>query len=419
MPLVNLRFLLYSQSMHLDLYQTLLAGILALLLGIFLNRKIGFLGKVCIPAPVTGGILFSLLTLGLYSIFGIETTFDGTLKDICMVMFFTAVGYQCNFATMRLGGGPLLKMILLVFVLILVQNAVSIGIACGMSLDPLVGMTAGSLPMCGGHGTAAGFSGMMEELGVKDAASLTLVAATFGLIAGSVVGGPLAEGIIRRHRLATGSHGGNTVIPGPEARETSEKSMLLSSDAVSSRSYAKAVLELFVAMGLGTLVSELISLTGINVPSYTGALVAAVIIRNCTELIKGCPKVEVNAIVSVGNFSLSLFLGMAMVSLRLWELADMALPLLAMLCAQVAVMVLFARFVAFPFLGGDYDAAVLTGGICGFGLGATPNAMANMTAVCSKYRYAPMPFIVVPLVGAIFVDLLNITVITILLNILA
>lgn len=404
-------------AMHLDIYQTLLAGILALLLGMFLNRKIGFLRKVCIPAPVTGGIIFSLITLGLYAL-GVETTFDGTFKDICMVMFFTAVGYQCNFASIKQGGGPLLKMVLLVAVLIVLQNAVSIGIAFGMSLDPLVGMTAGSIPMCGGHGTAAGFSGMLEELGVKDAHTLTLAAATFGLLAGSLIGGPLSERLIRRRHLAEESAPGNGIVPVQQAPEASEQSMLLSTDSVSARSYAKALIELFVAMGLGTWISKLIALTQINVPSYTGALLAAVIIRNVSECIKGCPKVEVKSIVSVGNFSLSLFLGMAMVSLRLWELADMALPLLAMLCAQVVVMILFARFVAYPILGRTYDAAVLVGGICGFGLGATPNAMANMTAVCSKYRYSAMPFIVVPLVGAIFVDLINITVITLLLNIL-
>ena len=409
-----------GKTMHLDMYQTMLVGILALLLGFFLNGKVGFLRRVCIPAPVTGGVLFSLISLALFSIFGIETTFDGTLKDVCMMVFFTSVGYQSDLSVIKKGGRPLLVMVLLVALLIIIQNAAGVGIARCLSIDPLIGMAAGSIPMCGGHGTAAGFNDMLEGLGVKGASSLTLAAATFGLLAGSLIGGPLAEHIIRKRGLAVEGEQESRFIKESESQEASDRlrTKNLNSDALTSRNYTKAVYELFIAIGLGTGISKLLALTGISFPTYFGSLLAAVAVRNCTEQIKGCPKVAINEIVSIGNICLSLFLGMAMVSLRLWELADMALPLVLMLGAQVVIMVLFAGFVAFPMLGKNYDAAVLVSGLCGFGLGATPNAMANMSAVCNKYKYATMPFIIIPIVGAIFVDIINISIITLFINII-
>lgn len=406
--------------MHLDMYQTMCVGILALLLGLLLNRKVSFLRKICIPAPVTGGIIFSLVSLTLYCFFDIETTFDGTLKDICMMVFFTSVGYQSDLSVIRKGGRPLIIMILLVAILIVIQNAASVGIAFGLSLDPLLGMTAGSIPMCGGHGTAAGFNGLLENMGIKGASSLTLAAATFGLLAGSLIGGPLAERLIRKHGLSAEGEQDKDFIKGLEHLEASEqfRTQRQNSDELTFRAYTKAIYELFIAIGLGTLVSKLLALTGINFPSYFGSLLAAVVIRNCSEQIKGFPKLEVNEIVSLGSICLSLFLGMAMVSLRLWELAEVALPLMTMLCAQVIIIILFANYVAFPMLGKNYDAAVLVSGLCGFGLGATPNAMANMSAVCNKYRYATMPFVIIPLIGAMFVDIINVSIITLFINIL-
>ncbi len=404
--------------MQLDMYQTMLVGILALLVGLFLNRKVSFFKKVCIPPPVTGGILFSLLSLALYSFFGIETTFDGTLKDICMMVFFTSVGYQSDLSVIKKGGRPLVIMIVLVAVLIILQNAASVGIACCLSLDPMVGMTAGSIPMSGGHGTAAGFNSMLEDLGVKGASSLTLAAATFGLLAGSLIGGPLSGLIIRRRGLDR--EAAEEAAPVRESQQTSDQPLTGSHNNGKSdlRSYTKAVYELFVAIGLGTGVSKLLALTGINFPVYFGSLLAAMAIRNCSEQIESCPKVEIDEIILLGGICLSLFLGMAMASLRLWELAELALPLLLMLSGQIVLIILYASFVAFPMLGRNYDAAVLVGGLCGFGLGATPNAMANMSAVCSKYRYAAMPFIIIPIIGAAFVDIINVSIITLFINIL-
>ena len=400
------------------MYMTAGVGVVALLLGMFLTRTVPFLKRMCIPAPVSGGLIVSLLTLALHGLCRVDFDFDGTIKDVCMMLFFTSVGFQSDFRMLRKGGRPLVMMVVLVAVLIVVQNLLSVGIARGMGLDPLVGMAAGSIPMCGGHGTAGGFSPVLERLGLQGAASVTMAAATFGLVAGSMIGGPVAELLIRRRRLAEASDSEDVVL-GIEASEAApeKRAERPGTDERSFRDYTKAVYQLVLAMALGMGLSKLLALTGITFPTYFGSLIVAALIRNCFG-----PKHEnvlaLNKIVSVGNICLSLFLGMAMASLKLWELAGLVLPLVVILLAQAAFIALYAGVVAFKVLGRDYDAAVLVSGLCGFGLGATPNAMANMSAVCFKYHYATAPFIIVPIVGAMFVDLINTGVITLFLNLL-
>lgn len=411
------------QIMHhlisLEMYQTAGIGVIALLLGMLFTRTIPFLKKFCIPSPVSGGLLISLLTLACYNLFGVEFSFDGTIKDICMMVFFTSVGFQSDMGALKRGGRPLVVMIVLVAVLIVIQNLVSLGAARWMGIDPLVGMAAGSIPMCGGHGTAGGFSPVLEQMGLQGASSVTLACATFGLVAGSMIGGPLAEMLIRKHGLAEESHSDDvvTVLEGSEASPESRE-MRQQSGEESFRGYTKAVYLLVLAMAVGMALSRLLALTGITFPTYFGSLIAACVIRNVTKAVPGKDIPAMDKIVSLGDICLSLFLGIAMATLKLWELASLVLPLCAILLAQVLFMVLFARFVAFRALGKDYDAAVLVSGLCGFGLGATPNAMANMSAVCFKYRYAVNPFIIVPIIGAMFVDIINTTVITVFLNLI-
>ena len=418
-------------SIELDMMQTMAVGILTLLLGMFLNKKSGFLRGICIPAPVTGGIIFSLITLAIYSIWGLEVKFDATLKDICMVVFFTTVGYQSNLTVIKEGGRPLAIIVALIAVLIACQDLIGVGIAEGLGISPLLGLSAGSITMCGGHGTGAGFSPLLESMGLDAAASVTMAAATFGLLGGSLLGGPLAERIIRRKGLAasaTADAAASETLSSNDAieeaakevaaREAVETTVSAVDEQGSTSGYAKAAYEIFIAAGIGTLLNKLLALTGISFPTYFGALIVAAIIRNVSELVPNCPKTAIDEISSIGGISLSLFLGMAMVTLRLWELSGLALPLVIILCAQILFMFIFGRFIAFPLLGRDYDAAVLVSGVCGFGLGATPNAMANMSAVCSKYRYSAMPFIVVPVVGAMFVDIINIGIITLFLNLI-
>ncbi|MBP5486991.1 MAG: sodium/glutamate symporter [Bacteroidales bacterium] len=402
------------------MFQTAGVGVIALVLGMFFTRTVPFLKRFCIPAPVSGGILISLLTLASYSLLGVEFSFDGTIKDICMMLFFTSVGFQSNMKALKQGGRSLVVMIILVAVLIIIQNLLSVGIAKGMDLDPLVGMAAGSIPMCGGHGTAGGFSPVLESLGLEGASSIAMACATFGLVAGSMIGGPLAESLIRRRHLAEESSS-KDILTGIEASEASpsSKEERSKSHEKSFRDYTKAVYLLVLAMAAGMCLSKLLALTGITFPTYFGSLIAACLIRNVTEAFSGGKDVLcIEKVISLGDICLSLFLGMAMSSLKLWELASLMLPLCVILLAQVAFMAMFVYFVAFRALGKDYDAAVLVSGLCGFGLGATPNAMANMSAVCFKYHYAVNPFIIVPIIGAMFVDIINTTVITVFLNIL-
>ena len=405
-------------TVSLDMYMTAGVGVVALLLGMFFTRTVPFLKRMCIPAPVSGGLLVSLLTLTLHGLAGTDFQFDGTIKDICMMLFFTSVGFQSDLRMLKKGGRPLVMMVVLVALLIVVQNLLSVGIARGMGLDPLVGMAAGSIPMCGGHGTAGGFSPVLESLGLQGAASVTMAAATFGLVAGSMIGGPVAELLVRRRRLAEASDSEDVVL-GIEASEASPESRAErpGSDERSFRDYTKAVYQLVLAMALGMGLSKLLALTGITFPTYFGSLIVAAVIRNCAGP-RHENRLALGKIVSLGNICLSLFLGMAMASLKLWELAGLVLPLVVILLAQAAFIALYAALVAFPVLGKDYDAAVLVSGLCGFGLGATPNAMANMSAVCFKYHYAVNPFIIVPIIGAMFVDIINTGVITLFLNLI-
>ena len=404
----------------LDMYASAGVGVAALLLGMLLTRKIPFLRRYCIPAPVSGGLIVSLLTLVLYILAGVECKFDGTVKDLCMMLFFTSVGFQCDLKELRKGGRPLVVLTALVAGLIVVQNLISLGISKGLGLDPLVGMAAGSIPMCGGHGTSGGFSPLLEEMGLSGASSITMAAATFGLVAGSLLGGPLGEALIRRHHLAEPSSPGDVLasVEAGEASASARQARSLSKEDA-FRGYLVGACMLMIAMALGSGVSRLLALTGITFPTYFGSLLAACALRNTVGLSqKWTSRLNVAEVVSIGDISLQLFLGMAMASLRLWELASLALPLALILAAQVAFMALYAAFVAFPLLGRNYDGAVMVSGLCGFGLVATPNAMANMSAVCFKYRYAVNPFIVVPIIGAMFLDIINTGVITIFLNLI-
>lgn len=408
--------------LELDMLQTAGLGALALVLGMCLTRRVKWLQRFCIPSPVSGGIVFSVVSLMLYKLWNVELVFDGTLKDVFMLVFFTSVGFQSNLKVLRRGGSTLLLMLGVLAFIIVVQNVLPLGIAWIMGVNPLVGMAAGSISMAGGHGTAGGFSAVLEGMGLSGAGTIAMAAATFGLIMGSVTGGPLAERLIRTkltaEHLEPKDYEVDPAMAGLESDEASPagRAKHISSNEQEFQQYAKATYALLIVVAAGSLMSWLLQQTGVTFPTYFGALIMAAIVRNVAEACKLTPKMELDKIVSVGNICLSVFLGMAMVSLKLWELESLALPLVVMLVAQVVAMALIAYFVAFNILGRDYDAAVLVAGICGFGLGATPNAMANMSAVCYKYHYTVKPFLIVPIIGAMFVDLINTGFITMFLN---
>ena len=420
---------------HLDLNMIQTAGIgaLALIVGMALTRRIAFLQRFCIPSPVSGGILFSLLTLALYGWFHIEISFDGTLRDTFMLAFFTSVGYQSDLKVLKQGGKALLIMLGLLVLIITLQNLMPWGITKLMGVNPLIGIAAGSVSMAGGHGTAGGFAEVLENMGLQGAGTIGMAAATFGLIAGSMMGGPLSEFIIRKklthEQMQAKDEEIDPAMAGIESDEASPmgRAKRISSNEQEFQQYAKACYWILLAMAGGTLISWLLAKTGVTFPSYFGALLLAAFMRNTIgyipyredgKWVKGDKQFDMDRIISVGNICLSLFLGMAMISLRLWELQSLALPLVVILASQVVMMILFVYFVAFPLLGRDYDAAVLCAGFCGFGLGATPNAMANMSAVCYKYHYTVKPFLIVPIIGAMFDDIINTAIITLFLNLL-
>ena len=420
-------------TIELGMIQTAGLGALALIVGMTLTRKVAFLQKFCVPSPVSGGIIFSLITLTLYSWFDIEVSFDATLKDVFMLAFFTSVGFQSNLKVIKKGGKLLFIMLALLVVIITMQNLMPMGITRLMGVDPLIGMASGSISMTGGHGTAGGFAKVLEEMGLQGAATIGMAAATFGLIAGSMIGGPLAEKIIRtkltHEQIQIQDEDIDPAMAGIESDEASPtgRAKRISTNEQEFQQYAKAVYVIILVMGGGTILSWLLEKTGITFPTYFGALILAAIIRNILgassykvngKRVRADKKLDMERIISVGNISLSMFLGMAMISLKLWDLQSLALPLIVILVSQVLMMALFVYIVAFPLLGRNYDAAVLCAGICGFGLGATPNAMANMSAVCYKYHYTVKPFLIIPIIGAMFADLINTGIISIFLNIL-
>ena len=395
--------------MHLELnmYQTLAIAVLVLILGKFLKKKINFLEKFCIPAPVVGGLIFAIMTCVLYGLGIAELSFDDTLREVCMVFFFTSVGFQANLKVLKSGGKSLIIFLGLVIGLILAQNFLAVGMSQVLKLNPLIGLCTGSIPMVGGHGTAGAFGPVLEDFNVASATTLCTAAATFGLITGSLIGGPIGKQLIeKKDLLKTAITEDDSLLVEEEKKHTRHTTM-----------YPSAVFQLILAIGLGTIFSWLLTKTGMTFPVYIGAMIAAALIRNVGEY-SGKFTIYMGEINDIGGISLSLFLGMAMITLKLWQLASLALPLIILLGAQILLMFLFARFVVFNIMGRDYDAAVLAAGTCGFGMGATPNAMANMQAICDRYAPSVKAYLIIPLIGSLFADFLNSLIVTFFINLL-
>ena len=389
------------------MYQTIAVAVVVLMLGNFLKHRIAILERFCIPAPVIGGVIFAIFTCVCYVTGFAEFSFDDILKEVCMVFFFTSVGFQANLKVLKSGGKSLIIFLILVIMLIICQNFLAVGLSKALQISPLVGLCTGSIPMIGGHGTAGAFGPVLEDFGVKGASTLCTAAATFGLIAGSIMGGPVGKRLIEKKNLL------KTAIP-------EDNSLLIEEEKKHERHtsmYPAAVFQLIIAMGIGTIISKLLSMTGMTFPIYIGAMIAAAFMRNIGEY-SGQFTIYMGEINDIGGISLSLFLGIAMITLKLWQLAELALPLIKLLAGQTILMFLFTYFVVFNIMGRDYDAAVLSSGVCGFGMGATPNAMANMQAICERYVPSVKAYLLVPLIGSLFADFLNSLVITFFINFL-
>ena len=384
-------------TLQLDMYQACALGALVYCLGRLMVNKLSFLSKYCIPAPVAGGIVFAFAHLALYAAGILELSFDTTLQSVFMTVFFCSVGFTACFRLLKKGGLQVFLFLGLAVAICVIQDAVGSGLAAAFGLDPLLGLCMGSMPLVGGHGTSGSFGPLLEDLGVANANVVAIASATFGLVAGCAIGGPIATGKIKKFKL----HSTEMSAEGGFETEDAGK--------IDSKRFLDAVLALIIAIGFGTIVSMLLGKL-MTFPFYIGAMLVGAVIRNVADVAK--KELPMEEIGVVGGFCLSVFLGLAMIDMKLWQLAELALPLVVMLAAQTVLMFLYANFVVFNVLGRNYDAAVMTTGFCGFGMGATPNAMANMQAVVGQYGPAPTAFMVVPLVGSLFIDFLNATILT-------
>ncbi|HBQ30075.1 MAG TPA: sodium/glutamate symporter [Mitsuokella multacida] len=416
-------------KIELDMYQTLAVAVLVLMLGKFLRARVQVLERFCIPAPVIGGVLFAIFTCVCYGTGIAEFAFDDLLKEVCMVFFFTSVGFQANLKVLKSGGKSLILFLGLVVALILCQNFLAVGLADLLGISPMIGLCTGSIPMVGGHGTSGSFGPVLESVGLDNATTIAFAAATFGLVSGSLLGGPMGEFLVRHYgltsvadeerldpantsdelqKLEQAAHGERKAID--EEKRAGQ--------SINNYRFMNALAHLLIAMGLGTVVSQIFVNFGLVFPNYIGSMLVAAIIRNVSDYTHAY-KVYQRESEVLGNLGLTIFLSCALMSLKLWQLSDLAIPLMAMLLSQVLFIALFVKFLLFRVMGRNYEAAVMAAGTCGFGLGATPNAIANMSVMVERFGPAPTAFFVIPLIGALIVDFVNSSIVTVLLNLLA
>lgn len=388
---------------QLDFYSTLVAASLVLLLGRWLVARIGFLRAYSIPEPVVGGLLVAALLLLLRALTDIEVRFDVSLQAPLMLAFFATIGLNADFASLKKGGRILGIFLLVVTALLVVQNAMGIALAKALGLDPLMGLLAGSVTLSGGHGTGAAWGAVFsEKYGVASASELAIASATFGLVLGGLIGGPVARLLIKRVQ-----------VPGVELAQPPQPKGFEQPNQermITSFSFIETLALLAISLQIGTFLYGFIKGTAFELPIFVCVLFVGVVLRNGLSAL-GWHQVFEREVSLLGNVSLSLFLAIALMSLKLWDLAALALPIVILLAAQALLMALFAIFVTFRVMGRNYDAAVLAAGHCGFGLGATPTAIANMQAVTQRFGPSPIAFLVVPMVGAFFIDITNAVVI--------
>ena len=409
--------------LKLDMIQTLALASVVLFMGYGVRKRVGVLDRFNIPAPVIGGFLFAALALALRQTSVLSFEFTTTLQSPLMVAFFTTIGLAASLGLLRIGGPQVLLFWALASLLAVMQNGVGIALAKVLGVNPLLGLITGSITMTGGHGTGAAFGKVLEEqYAFPGAVTLAMAAATFGLVSGGLIGGPIGTRLITRNRLTPTPASGSAGAPSGAALDLSNASLDSEIDtepageAATAYTLLKTLTIILIAMWAGSMLSTWLG-QFITLPGYIGAMLCAAVIRNVADF-TGLVKLEQRSVDDIGTIALSLFLSMALKSLKLWELLDLALPMFVILIAQVTMMAAFAYFVTYRFMGRDYDAAVMAGGHCGFGLGATPNAVANMTSLTERFGAAPRAFLVLPMVGAFFIDFSNALVITTYLNFL-
>lgn len=384
---------------YLDTLSTLVAATLVLLLGRKLVNGVSLLKKYTIPEPVAGGLVVALALLALKKSIDLEFDFDMSLRDPLMLAFFATIGLNANLASLRAGGKVLGVFLAVVIGLLVMQNAIGIGMSYLLGLDPLMGLLAGSITLLGGHGTGAAWSKIFEErYGFESATEVAMACATFGLVLGGLLGGPVARYLVKRSSTPEGipdDKKAPTAFEKPDAERTISSLVLIESIAL-----------IAICLTVGKVLAQWLAGTPFELPTFVSVLFVGVVLSNGLSM-AGFYRVFERAVSVMGNVCLSLFLAMALMSLKLWELASLALPILAILAVQTLFMAFYAIFVTWRVMGKDYDAAVLAAGHCGFGLGATPTAIANMQAITERFGPSHIAFLVVPMVGAFFIDIVN------------
>lgn len=400
------------ETLTMNMVQTTGFAIIVLLIGMLVRKKVRFFTKYCIPAPVIGGLIFSIVTTILRSANILEFDFDTTLQSFFQIMYFCTIGFAASFKMLKVGGSKVVKFLVIASIFALLQDVLAVGLADTVGIEPLLALMTASPALTGGMGTSAAVAPSVEALGYSAATTVAVTAATFGILCGSVMGGPVATRLIERHDL----------FHKFQTRTTKEDSFDLSiledkKKFLSSKTICSGMFVILLCMGIGAYVTNGINsvvgnfVDGVSFPAYLGAMLIACIFRNVTDhstVFGELPKEEMDAL---GDAARNVFLGIALMSLELWELVNLAIPMLILLLLQVVLAYIFANFICFPLMGRDYDAAMISCGLIGFGMGSTSNAIANMDAVSAKYAYSKTPYFVVPIVGALFIDFINIFII--------
>lgn len=395
-------------EIQLNMYHALALGAAMYALGLVLTKKIPVLSRFCIPAPLVGGLCFAVFNTILYATGTAVITFDDTLQTVFMIMFFTTVGFTVSIPLLFKSGKAVIMLLILSIVMIILQNTVGSGVMALMGKNPLFGLACGSISMIGGPGTAAGIGPDLDAVGAIGGTTVAVAAATFGLIFGSLLGGPIARKLIVKNHLRDEVVEQVTEEDADDAHFTTH-----------SNNFVYGFLLMLFCVGVGSIVTAgLTKLFGFNFPIYIGSMLVAVAVRNVIDHFKimEFPTAEIS---TMGNMFLAIFLSMALSGLKLWQLIDLALPMIVALAAEVVLMVIFSWLVVFPIMGRDYDAAMITAGFIGFGMGATSNAMANMQAVSRRYGPSPSAYFVIPMVGGLFNDFFNAAIIAFAIGLLA
>ena len=400
------------ETLTMNMVQTTGFAIIVLLIGMLVRKKVRFFTKYCIPAPVIGGLIFSIVTTILRSANILEFDFDTTLQSFFQIMYFCTIGFAASFKMLKVGGSKVVKFLVIASIFALLQDVLAVGLADTVGIEPLLALMTASPALTGGMGTSAAVAPSVEALGYSAATTVAVTAATFGILCGSVMGGPVATRLIERHDLFRKFQTRTTKEDSFDLSILEDKKKFLSSKTICSGMFV-----ILLCMGIGAYVTNGINsvvgnfVDGVSFPAYLGAMLIACIFRNVTDhstVFGELPKEEMDAL---GDAARNVFLGIALMSLELWELVNLAIPMLILLLLQVVLAYIFANFICFPLMGRDYDAAMISYGLIGFGMGSTSNAIANMDAVSAKYAYSKTPYFVVPIVGALFIDFINIFII--------